>query len=93
MNTATVMLKTGQPSRDVDDFPAGALRSTKGSLTLLPGVARTITQDELQHLNKLGIQVHTLSTQKSPDVQQQAVTAKTLEEVKAEVAAKKSAPK
>lgn len=93
MQTYTVMLKPGERTTDVDGFPAAAARSTKGSLPLLAGTSRTVTQDELQHINKLGIKVDVLGVQNVSQPSTPAAIAKTLEEVKAEVAAKKSAAK
>lgn len=44
------VLYTGDTPRDVEDFPAGTVRSVEGSLRLLPGQPREVTLSECVHL-------------------------------------------
>ncbi len=42
--------RRGSPCQ-VDDFPEKAKRSCDGALYLRPGTARSVTEDELHHIN------------------------------------------
>jgi len=46
-----VRVPRGMPPCQVDDFPAGCLRSRKGALHITPGTVE-MTKDELAHIRK-----------------------------------------